>query len=203
MSAFFFFFSSRRRHTRCSRDWSSDVCSSDLGFRRSRGWREVHAKRRTSPPQWAPEWTRPCRPGSPVRLRGFSSSSDDTGVRFPNAGVGDLMQPPEVLQGLFLLVLGQLQEARLQVHRPSPEFREPALPEDLVKLSAEPELDQILDDRMGGGLQNRLRGFRGADARAPWGPLIREELHGVHLLLREGEGPWVDDEHPGELPTQG
>src|SRR2546422_3621759 len=28
---FFFFFSSRRRHTRCSRDWSSDVCSSDLG----------------------------------------------------------------------------------------------------------------------------------------------------------------------------
>src|SRR2546422_11118358 len=29
-SAIFFFFSSRRRHTRCSRDWSSDVCSSDL-----------------------------------------------------------------------------------------------------------------------------------------------------------------------------
>src|SRR5205809_4688013 len=28
--SFFFFFSSRRRHTRCSRDWSSDVCSSDL-----------------------------------------------------------------------------------------------------------------------------------------------------------------------------
>src|SRR5690606_40788234 len=26
-----FFFSSRRRHTRFSRDWSSDVCSSDLG----------------------------------------------------------------------------------------------------------------------------------------------------------------------------
>src|SRR5205809_206618 len=28
----FFFFSSRRRHTRCSRDWSSDVCSSDLAL---------------------------------------------------------------------------------------------------------------------------------------------------------------------------
>src|SRR2546421_7929757 len=27
-----FFFSSRRRHTRSDRDWSSDVCSSDLGF---------------------------------------------------------------------------------------------------------------------------------------------------------------------------
>src|SRR3989442_7835333 len=31
----FFFFSSRRRHTRCGRDWSSDVCSSDL---RRRGY---------------------------------------------------------------------------------------------------------------------------------------------------------------------
>src|SRR2546421_9237209 len=37
---FFFFFSSRRRHTRSDRDWSSDVCSSDLelidkGFEKS------------------------------------------------------------------------------------------------------------------------------------------------------------------------
>src|SRR5258707_13392879 len=30
MLRFFFFFSSRRRHTRYWRDWSSDVCSSDL-----------------------------------------------------------------------------------------------------------------------------------------------------------------------------
>src|SRR5204862_4833854 len=29
---FFFFFSSRRRHTRSLRDWSSDVCSSDLAM---------------------------------------------------------------------------------------------------------------------------------------------------------------------------
>src|SRR5690606_10638959 len=29
----YFFFSSRRRHTRFSRDWSSDVCSSDLELR--------------------------------------------------------------------------------------------------------------------------------------------------------------------------
>src|SRR5690242_1802829 len=28
----FFFFSSRRRHTRLTCDWSSDVCSSDLSF---------------------------------------------------------------------------------------------------------------------------------------------------------------------------
>src|SRR5437016_6481909 len=31
LSFFFFFFSSRRRHTRLVSDWSSDVCSSDLG----------------------------------------------------------------------------------------------------------------------------------------------------------------------------
>src|SRR5690606_40474434 len=30
--SYFFFFSSRRRHTRFSRDWSSDVCSSDLAL---------------------------------------------------------------------------------------------------------------------------------------------------------------------------
>src|SRR3989337_1580414 len=30
------FFSSRRRHTRCYRDWSSDVCSSDLMIRHTR-----------------------------------------------------------------------------------------------------------------------------------------------------------------------
>src|SRR5438045_8356669 len=35
-----FFFSSSRRHTRCLSDWSSDVCSSDLGAR---------GRRRTSP----------------------------------------------------------------------------------------------------------------------------------------------------------
>src|SRR5690606_13247107 len=36
-SVIFFFFSSRRRHTRFSRDWSSDVCSSDLYAREDFG----------------------------------------------------------------------------------------------------------------------------------------------------------------------
>src|SRR6266403_3682782 len=34
---FSFFFSSRRRHTRSLRDWSSDVCSSDLSAQDHRG----------------------------------------------------------------------------------------------------------------------------------------------------------------------
>src|SRR2546422_5190096 len=38
----FFFFSSRRRHTRCSRDWSSDVCSSDLLGREGGGRVVLH-----------------------------------------------------------------------------------------------------------------------------------------------------------------
>src|SRR5438105_6232505 len=33
-----FFFSSRRRHTRSTRDWSSDVCSSDLRQARKTEW---------------------------------------------------------------------------------------------------------------------------------------------------------------------
>src|SRR5690606_40533407 len=52
-----FFFSSRRRHTRFSRDWSSDVCSSDLvemiqeanqnGARLAKACEELHISVRT------------------------------------------------------------------------------------------------------------------------------------------------------------
>src|SRR5699024_11580572 len=37
----FIFFSSRRRHTRSKRDWSSDVCSSDLAVSRLLKTRQV------------------------------------------------------------------------------------------------------------------------------------------------------------------
>src|SRR5436305_4789556 len=43
---FFFFFSSRRRHTRCGRDWSSDVCSSDLRQQREQHEAQLEAQRR-------------------------------------------------------------------------------------------------------------------------------------------------------------
>src|SRR5699024_11482029 len=35
------FFSSRRRHTRSKRDWSSDVCSSDLSYFGTSVWRHA------------------------------------------------------------------------------------------------------------------------------------------------------------------
>src|SRR5438874_3270459 len=41
----YFFFSSRRRHTRSLRDWSSDVCSSDLQQIQSKRVRYVHPLR--------------------------------------------------------------------------------------------------------------------------------------------------------------
>src|SRR3982751_7005563 len=43
---FFFFFSSRRRHTRSDRDWSSDVCSSDLLPGAPSGARSTAGRRR-------------------------------------------------------------------------------------------------------------------------------------------------------------
>src|SRR3989442_6768486 len=61
---FFFFFSSRRRHTRCGRDWSSDVCSSDLWA--SGGGRDGQAADHT---EYAHEASR-----SPARLRWRASA---------------------------------------------------------------------------------------------------------------------------------
>src|SRR5256885_17159241 len=47
----FFFFSSRRRHTRLQGDWSSDVCSSDLGCAAiPRAPMSLRARGRTAPP---------------------------------------------------------------------------------------------------------------------------------------------------------
>src|SRR5256884_55290 len=76
-----FFFSSRRRHTRCSRDWSSDVCSSDLlragrsgrggGSERERG-RQLRASTRAGFP-YLPAFR------TPVRLRVWTNGpGDDT-----------------------------------------------------------------------------------------------------------------------------
>src|SRR5699024_12048129 len=51
--SFFFFFSSRRRHTRSKRDWSSDVCSSDLAGI-SRRWHDQFARYEKRPRVRAP-----------------------------------------------------------------------------------------------------------------------------------------------------
>src|SRR3712207_8792572 len=65
---FFFFFSSRRRHTRYWRDWSSDVCSSDLAGR-------LRAGRRPSGLR-----------GSPRGLRGGARARRDAKPQEPRRG---------------------------------------------------------------------------------------------------------------------
>src|SRR2546429_4167078 len=53
-----FFFSSRRRHTRCSRDWSSDVCSSDLAMLPDAGGSYVYVREAFGPlPAFLVGWT--------------------------------------------------------------------------------------------------------------------------------------------------
>src|SRR6266511_5311558 len=46
----FFFFSSRRRHTRFSRDWITDVCSSDLRDKKD-GRQKLHTGSRSRMPE--------------------------------------------------------------------------------------------------------------------------------------------------------
>src|SRR2546429_4055975 len=59
-----FFFSGGGRHTGCSRDWSSDVCSSDLQPRYTEGASVVRNHRQLNEPP-----TRPLRPVIPDNAR--------------------------------------------------------------------------------------------------------------------------------------
>src|SRR6266508_4981800 len=70
MFSFFFFFSSRRRHTRWPRDWSSDVCSSDLSSEPSR--REDAGRRAHGGTRSGRRRRRWCRPRSEERRVGKS-----------------------------------------------------------------------------------------------------------------------------------
>src|SRR3712207_9541378 len=80
-----FFFSSRRRHTRYWRDWSSDVCSSDLvsvGTRRARRgcrWRQGRASGRD--PQG-------CRNGAARRGPHRGAATGAAGPDRKSVGVG-------------------------------------------------------------------------------------------------------------------
>src|SRR5687768_17931548 len=67
---YFFFFSSRRRHTRCSRDWSSDVCSSDLFAAYTRSTLRDSTARLIASITF-----RSARPSSPGVQTGLSSST--------------------------------------------------------------------------------------------------------------------------------
>src|SRR3712207_8279550 len=89
-----FFFSSRRRHTRYWRDWSSDVCSSDLAERaREGGLRPagVGARReRPVTPRGLEGWGR--RPGDHSHHEGRGPGRDQVGeVVEPGRGPAELL----------------------------------------------------------------------------------------------------------------
>src|SRR5436305_15265995 len=79
----FFFFSSRRRHTRCGRDWSSDVCSSDLD-------RPRPARLRGTDSTAKPRGTRPVSPTwrSPACSSKIGRASCRERVQIPVVGGG-------------------------------------------------------------------------------------------------------------------
>src|SRR3712207_7200848 len=73
---FFFFFSSRRRHTRYWRDWSSDVCSSDLSRRRVRETHLAPCEDRCVSRTLRELWPKP--PTNPCSTRTSSPSSNSS-----------------------------------------------------------------------------------------------------------------------------
>src|SRR3712207_9179766 len=74
----FFFFSSRRRHTRYWRDWSSDVCSSDLARVESNIEPSVWVEPQVVIEVLADEITR-----SPVHPTGAGEEGQGYALRFP------------------------------------------------------------------------------------------------------------------------
>src|SRR5699024_11933764 len=86
-----FFSSSRRRHTRSKRDWSSDVCSSDLiGSPRWRGCRRCGTRCCKLPRSTAPRTSPSCgwRVRVVHRYRARCCASSPTGSRSEERRVG-------------------------------------------------------------------------------------------------------------------
>src|SRR3712207_7367879 len=74
-----FFFSSRRRHTRYWRDWSSDVCSSDLPRTRS----GVCGERPADQVSWS---CQDCLSG--LEVRGVEPAAEHVGGQLVEVGIG-------------------------------------------------------------------------------------------------------------------
>src|SRR6266511_2368611 len=98
-TAMFFFFSSRRRHTRFSRDWSSDVCSSDLLLGMS-GYRALILEKDIHPRDHVGESITPST--NPIWARiGFLDKIEDAGfVHKPGA----CWTAPRAPAGRFLAI---------------------------------------------------------------------------------------------------
>src|SRR5699024_9792648 len=98
----YFFFSSRRRHTRSKRDWSSDVCSSDLSTRistiRTRSTTSI-SRRTPSRRAWSATgpiaWVRTRPRKSHARLWRRHASAARSGTKTTRSGTADRMTRQE------------------------------------------------------------------------------------------------------------
>src|SRR5215813_3049858 len=103
MICFFFFFSSRRRHTRCGRDWSSDVCSSDLLHRRGLG-HDGRRARRLRGPAPGPGQAGPAARGCDRRAAGPRIASDRTSGGFDDVKKGRVVVALVAIVGALVWV---------------------------------------------------------------------------------------------------
>src|SRR5204863_6541472 len=96
-----FFFSSRRRHTRSLRDWSSDVCSSDLALptrhRSARSTAPASSSRRRSIGRRTAAGSEERRVGKECRSRGAADhcKKKSTSPTSPSH-IADVLWPPGV-----------------------------------------------------------------------------------------------------------
>src|SRR5690606_5581678 len=90
-----FFFSSRRRHTRFSRDWSSDVCSSDLDGLAARAAHHPAAGAAGSDPAGH----QPADRAAEEHLAGFADHPVGPGIPRAPARSGDADDPGDLRPG--------------------------------------------------------------------------------------------------------
>src|SRR5256884_1744651 len=122
---FVFFFSSRRRHTRCSRDWSSDVCSSDLSAPIA-CWATRSSPPGASRKRWSSGTSGSGSPGAPKRSWRSATRCKAPGRRrrpSPAAGLASMADDVKALSSqlaqdpdsLVVLRLGELLRQRRQL----------------------------------------------------------------------------------------
>src|SRR5699024_11365098 len=103
---FFFFFPSRRRHTRSKRDWSSDVCSSDLLAEELRDLLDQAKVRR---------FIKPKKKILPInKARGELTSL--LTVSYPKSRLVDMVLSDELEQQLVRIILEQRHAAEILSH---------------------------------------------------------------------------------------
>src|SRR5215203_3144263 len=156
---FFFFFSSRRRHTRYWRDWSSDVCSSDLEH-----WRSNAEQRFVEPAELAGRAAHPAA-GLDLRdeVRLVVELVDLVGDHLQaSVRVDDRQDVPAPVHGSDSLAEGGLLVPRdAQAHVLEPDGTEHLVTEVLVDRAAIDPLDDRAEDlpaarRVVGGVGARL-----------------------------------------------